>query len=49
MIIYAWILFALLVLGLGVAMGKDDGKDAGVGFLKIAIWLPILGRVLGWW
>lgn len=49
MVIYAGVLFAIQLLALGMALGKDDGRMVGRTLLSISLYLPVFGRIFGWW
>ena len=49
MIIYTYIILGLISV-LTIIYGiKSNGKQFFSGFLGLIVYLPIMGRVLGWW
>ena len=49
MVIYGYLYLGLIILSLGINLGKDDGKAIVINIISFALILPLLGRVLGWW
>ncbi len=47
MIIYCSALAVLLLLNLGMNMESD--KNVGMNILGLLVFLPLFGRVFGWW
>lgn len=49
MIIYAWFILALLSVVTIVHGIKGNGEKFLSGIIEAAFYVPIIGRVLGWW
>lgn len=48
MIIYSYILLFFMTWSLGYSMNKDAESVLGTA-IGIALYMPLIGRVLGWW
>lgn len=47
--IYVFIIILFHILVYGVALGRGKGDDMINTALSLGLYLPILGRILGWW
>lgn len=46
---YAYLLIVLHVLMFGFHTGKERTEEVGRIVISFALYLPIIGRVIGWW
>jgi hypothetical protein len=46
MVIYCYVILALLLVGWGRAIGSDE--EVGAATAALGLCLPLIGRILGW-
>lgn len=49
MIIYTVILILLTFLAIGIAFGEENENNFINNILSLFLYLPIYGRIFGWW
>lgn len=49
MITYCIIISTILILSAGFNMGRNNGEGALTSLTTLLIYLPIFGRIFGWW
>lgn len=47
MIIYAGFVFGLVIIGLTIKVAKEE--DGLATLISVFLFLPIFGRIFGWW
>jgi hypothetical protein len=46
---YVYGLIALHFIVIGIQVGKEDHKELMASSFALAVYLPLFGRILGWW
>lgn len=49
MVIYTQIIMSLIVVVLMLEISKGSWKDVGGTIISLCIYLPMFGRIFGWW
>jgi len=49
MIIYTWIVFVLNIFAIGISVREKDNNAFVKTILSTCLYLPLFGRILGWW
>jgi hypothetical protein len=47
MVTYGYVIFALSLVAVGIAIGDDN--NAWTTICSFFLYLPLIGRVIGWW
>lgn len=49
MIIYTAFLFCIFILSFGINVGKKDSSEILTVIASFLLFLPLMGRIFGWW